>query len=79
MENRTGEQPHPRGVASLLEAVADVSFPVSRERLLLEYGERKVEIRHGHPELLRVILLRCHECEEFSSVEDLLSQIEDFV
>ena len=76
MADVTGEHPRSFGVAALMEAVEGVHFPVSKEKLLLDRGEREVEVRHGHREKLRTILFRCEECEDFSSVEDLISQIE---
>ncbi len=77
MADATGEHPRRFGVAALMQATEGVHFPVSREKLVLERGEREVEFRHGHTEKLRVILLRCGDCEGFASFEDLLSQIED--
>ena len=77
MADATGEHSRPFGVASLMQATEGVHFPVSREKLVLERGERDVEFRHGHKEKLRVILLRCDECDDFASFEDLLSQVED--
>ncbi len=77
MADTSGEDPRPFGVASLMQATEGVHFPVSREKLVLERGERDVEFRHGHREKLRVMLLRCGDCEDFASFEDLLSQIED--
>ena len=79
MADITGPHPRPFGVAALMDAVSGVPFPVSKTKLLQERGEREVEFRHGHPERLRVLLLRCGPCEAFASVEDLISQMEDFV
>ncbi len=64
------------GVASVMEAVGDQNFPMSRERLIRECGERDVEVRPGKRRKLREMLLRCGECEDFNSVEDLISQLE---
>ncbi|MBM3266055.1 MAG: hypothetical protein FJZ01_00265 [Candidatus Sericytochromatia bacterium] len=64
------------GVAAVLEAVSDVSFPLSRERLILLCGDREVEVRPGTRRKLGDLVSRCAECEDFNSAEDLISQIE---
>lgn len=76
-EFTTREREHHFGVASVLEAVEGEHFPVSREKLLLDRGDREVEVRPGVRRKLRDLLEPCRECEEFSSAEDLISQIED--
>lgn len=79
MADVTGEHPRPFGVAALMEAIEGIRFPASRERIVSERGDREVEVRHGHKEQLRTILLRCDRCEDFASFEDLLSQVEHVV
>ena len=75
-EFTTSTHEHRFGVASVLDAVADERFPVSREKLLQDCGDRVVEVRQGIRRKLREIIDRCGDCEDFSSAEDLISQIQ---
>lgn len=76
-EFTTSNREHHFGVASVLDAVEGEHFPVSREKLLSDRGDRVVEVRPGVQRKLRELVEQCGECEDFSSAEDLISQIED--
>lgn len=75
-EFTTARHEHKFGVAAVLDAVADVRFPVSREKLLQNCGDREIEVRQGVRRKLRELLEQCQDCEDFNSAEDFLSQIE---
>ncbi len=75
-EFTTSSHEHNFGVAAVLDAVSGERFPMSREKLLADCGDREVEVRQGVRRKLRELVEQCAECEDFNSAEDLISQIE---
>lgn len=63
------------GMATLMDAVEGVRFPIDKQRLIDEKGEETIDLTGDRPERLRVLLMRT-EADEFLSVTDLVQKIE---
>lgn len=69
------DRPQHVGVATVLDAVEGVTFPVDRDALIQERGDATVNLTGDRPERLRVLLLRT-EADRFLSVTDLVQRLE---
>lgn len=69
------DNPQHVGIATLMDAVEGVRFPIKKDRLIATKGDETVNLTGDRPEQLRVMLLRVDE-DEFLSVTDLVQKIE---
>lgn len=69
------DQPQAIGVETVFEAVEGMHFPIQKDTLIAQRGERTINLTGDHPESLRVMLLRT-EAETFMSLTDLVQQLE---
>ncbi|MNX75739.1 hypothetical protein D3C86_1072260 [compost metagenome] len=69
------DNPQRVGVATLMDAVEGVRFPIKKEQLIAQKGDETIDLTGDRPEKLRVMLLRVDD-DEFLSVTDLVQKIE---
>lgn len=69
------DAPQHTGMTTLLDAVEGVHFPIDKERLIQERGDRPINLTGHQQEQLRVVLLRIDD-SDFSSVSDLVQKLE---
>lgn len=69
------DAPQQTGMTTLMDAVDGIHFPIDRQHLIEERGDRTVNLTGHQPEQLRVVLLRIDETE-FNSVTDLVQKLE---
>ncbi|MHB0975747.1 MAG: DUF5789 family protein [Candidatus Aquicultorales bacterium] len=60
------------GKEALGRLADEVSFPISKRRLLQEHGQEMIEIVEGHPVRLWMLLANCPE-RDFMSKQDLIT------
>lgn len=68
------DSPQQIGMTTLMDAVEGIHFPVDRQHLIDERGDRTINMTGHQPEQLRVVLLRIDE-DEFNSVTDLVQKL----
>ncbi len=56
MGERGPEPGHAYGAAAVTMAIKGADFPISKQDLISQYGNKDVEITKGHPQKLRDIL-----------------------
>ncbi|MCL6472040.1 MAG: hypothetical protein K6T91_04435 [Firmicutes bacterium] len=79
MEHRPGpEKGEAYGTASLTQALEGVNFPISRNDLIEQVGNRQVEVDKGKMMPMRDLLMACSH-EMYNSPVDVVScpEIED--
>ncbi|MBO9541625.1 hypothetical protein J7643_13640 [bacterium] len=69
------DNPQRVGIATLMDAVEGVRFPIKKDRLIAQKGDETIDLTGDRPEKLRVMLLRVDD-DEFLSVTDLVQKIE---
>jgi hypothetical protein len=67
---------HAYGVASVTQALAGVSFPISKRQLEREHGKAEVHWTKEHSERLSEILRRVPQ-DEFQSVADVAAAVSE--
>ncbi|HEY9898022.1 MAG TPA: hypothetical protein V6D00_02465 [Pantanalinema sp.] len=69
------DNPQHVGIATLMDAVEGVHFPIKKDQLIAQKGDETIDLTGDRPERLRVMLLRVED-DEFLSVTDLVQKIE---
>jgi hypothetical protein len=76
MGERGPEPGHAYGAAAVSMAIKGVDFPISKQDLISQYGNKEVEITKGNPQRLSDILESVPD-ESFNSPVDLEKAIKD--
>lgn len=72
------DSPQHVGIATLMDAVEGVRFPIKKDALIAQKGDETVDMTGDRPERLKVMLLRVED-DEFLSVTDLVQKIESAI
>ena len=64
------------GAAAVSMAIKGADFPISKQNLIQQYGDKEVEITKGNPQKLRSILMELPD-ETFNSPVDLEKAVAD--
>lgn len=78
MEGHSGKpgpsEGHAYGIASVSNALGGCDFPMTKQDLINQYGDRKIEWTKGNPEPLRDVLRNASE-DQFGSMADVVSAV----